>query len=89
MAGKAMILPTCHDPHECFAKAGNLCTALRDTYPRGTPCPFRKTYEDNVLVNGVEMTPEEIADRKAQREQEKEENHEADFWEAFRYCSEH
>lgn len=89
MAGKAMILPTCHDPHECFAKAGSVCTALRDTYPRGVPCPFRKTYEDNVLVNGIEMTPEEIADRKAQREQEKEETHEAEFWEAFRYCSEH
>ena len=55
MAGKTMILPTCHDPHECFAKAGNLCTALRDTYPRGTPCPFRKTYEENILVNGIEQ----------------------------------
>ena len=88
MAGKAMVLPTCHDPHECFAKVGNLCTALLDTYPRGTPCPFRKTYEENILVNGIERTPEEIAEMKAQREREEEDNHERDFWEAFRYCSE-
>ena len=89
MAGKAMVLPTCHDPHECFGKiGGNLCRVLRDTYPRGTPCPFRKTYEENILVNGTELTPDEVAERKAERERQKEENHEADFWEAFHYCSE-
>ena len=94
MAGKAIVLPTCHDPHECFAKAGNLCTALRDTYPRGTPCPFRKTYEDSVLVNGEELTADQVVERNRQRKAKREgkineEDHEPDFWEMFGYCSEH
>ena len=92
MAGKMAILPTCHDTHECFMKSGVYCTALRDTFPRGTNCPFRKTYPDSIVVGGTEITAEEIATRKELREQAKEakeEQRERDFWESFHYCSEH
>lgn len=48
------VLPTCHDKRPCFAKNGIYCTALRETYPYGTSCPFRKTYIDNIKSDGVE-----------------------------------
>lgn len=95
MAKYTKVLPTCHEPAECFAKSGSFCTALRETYPRGVRCPYRKTYESNVVVNGKELTPEDVAERKAKREAKKNEKKEVkpdeprDFWEAFRYCSEH
>ena len=92
MAKYAKLLPTCHDPAPCFAKSGGYCTALRETYPRGVRCPYRKTYESNVVVNGKELTPEDVAERKAKREAKNKEVDEdgkpKDFWEAFRYCSE-
>lgn len=88
MAGKMAILPTCHEMAECFMKSGAYCTALRETFPRGVHCPFQKTYPDSISVNGREITAAEQAERKSAREQKKEEDHETDFWEAFRYCSE-
>ena len=92
MAKYTKVLPTCHEPAECFAKSGSFCTALRETYPRGVRCPYRKTYESNLVVNGKELTPEDIAERKAKREAKNKEvdkdGKPKDFWEAFRYCSE-
>lgn len=92
MAKNTMLRPICHDPAECFAKSGGYCTALRETYPRGVRCPYRKTYESNVVVNGKELTPEDVAERKAKRKAKKKEVDEdgkpKDFWDAFRYCSE-
>ena len=92
MAGKMAILPSCHESAECFMKAGSYCTALRETFPRGTHCPFRKTYPDSVSIGGREITQEEQAERRAAREQRKKEEEEAnerDFWESFHYCAEH
>ena len=80
MAKYARLLPTCHDPAPCFAKSGSYCTALRETYPYGTRCPFRKTYIDNLVIDGEEVSPHV--------EDEAEPEPERDFWEAFRYCSE-
>ena len=92
MAKYTKVLPTCHEPAECFAKSGSFCTALRETYPRGVRCPYRKTYESNVVVNGKELTPEDVAERKAKREAKNKEvdndGKPKDFWEAYRYCSE-
>lgn len=92
MAKYERVLPTCHETAECFGKNGKYCNVLRETYPRGVRCPYRKTYESNVVVNGKELTPEDVAERKAKREAKKKEVDEdgkpKDFWEAFRYCSE-
>jgi len=89
MAGKTQILPTCHEPLPCFAKSGIKCTALSETYPRGVHCPFRKTYATSVVVDGHELTPEDIAAAKAKAEDGgKEAAHVPDFWEMFRYCCE-
>ena len=82
MAKYAKLLPTCHDPAPCFAKSGGYCTALRETYPYGTRCPFRKTYIENKVVDGEEVIPHVDA------EDEPEQQPQRDFWEAFRYCSE-
>ena len=87
MAGKTQILPTCHEPLECFAKSGIKCTALHETYPRGVRCPFRKTYSTSIVLDGHELTPDDIAAKKAAEEGGV--PHEPDFWEMFRYCAEH
>jgi len=78
MARNKIILPTCYDKLPCFAKAGSYCTILRETY-RHEPCPFRKTYEENIALGGKEYQPKQKGGGE----------HEPDFWELFSYCSEH
>ena len=85
MAGKTQQLPVCHEPLPCFAKAGIKCTALSETYPRGTHCPFRKTYATSIVKDGHELTPDDIATAKSAEEGGE---HVPDFWEMFRYCAE-
>ena len=58
MAGRNMIrLKVCNDPLPCFAKNGQVCTILNETYKKHY-CPFRKVNRENKAVGGHEYAPD-------------------------------
>ena len=79
MASKnAKLVPRCNDTAPCFARSGDFCTILSESYKNGR-CPFRKASEKNITVSGIERSPNivnvEIVNR--------------DFWELFATHSEY
>lgn len=55
--GRQKPLFRCNKHGECFARSGDMCTALTDPYPEGVPCPFQKRIRTNLVVQCEEKKP--------------------------------
>lgn len=58
MAGRNTLqLQICRNTLPCFARNGDVCTILTETYKKNE-CPFRKVNRENKAVGGHEYAPD-------------------------------